>query len=76
MQDSYRLMMISYSQSHDKCKIIICVAKTKALISRAVTGQLICDFVFAYAALGSDCPGSWSLLTCCFSHYATRFVYN
>ena len=27
----------------------ICVAKTKALISCAVTAQLICDFVFAYA---------------------------
>ena len=28
---------------------IICVAKTKALISCAVTAQLICGFVFAYA---------------------------
>ena len=28
---------------------IICVAKTKALISFAVTAQLICGFVFAYA---------------------------
>ena len=27
----------------------ICVAKTKALISCAVTAQLICAFVFAYA---------------------------
>ena len=27
----------------------ICVAKTKALISCAVTAQLICVFVFAYA---------------------------
>ena len=28
---------------------IICIAKTKALISCAVTAQLICVFVFAYA---------------------------
>ena len=27
----------------------ICVAKTKALVSCAVTAQLICDFLFAYA---------------------------
>ena len=27
----------------------MCVAKTKALISCAVTAQLICVFVFAYA---------------------------
>ena len=27
----------------------MCVAKTKALISCAVTAQLICAFVFAYA---------------------------
>ena len=27
----------------------ICVAKTKALISLAVTAKLICAFVFAYA---------------------------
>ena len=27
----------------------ICVAKTKALISCAVTAQLICVFVYAYA---------------------------
>ena len=27
----------------------LCVAKTKALISCAVTAQLICAFVFAYA---------------------------
>ena len=37
----------------------ICVAKTKALISFAVTAKLICVFVFAYA----DC---W------FSHEAAR----
>ena len=30
----------------------ICVAKTKALISCAVTAQLICVFVFAYAKAG------------------------
>ena len=28
---------------------MICVAKTKALISFAVTAKLICVFVFAYA---------------------------
>ena len=27
----------------------VCIAKTKALISFAVTAQLICGFVFAYA---------------------------
>ena len=30
----------------------ICVAKTKALISFAVTARLICVFVFAYAKIG------------------------
>ena len=39
------------------------VAKTKALISFAVTAKLICVFVFAYA----DC---W------FSHEAAHFMYN
>ena len=28
---------------------MLCVAKTKALISLAVTAKLICTFVFAYA---------------------------
>ena len=32
-----------------KGKFTTCVAKTKALISCAVTAQLICGFVFAYA---------------------------
>ena len=32
-----------------KRNCIICVAKTKALISFAVTAKLICVFVFAYA---------------------------
>ena len=32
-----------------KRKCTICVAKTKALISFAVTAKLICDFVLAYA---------------------------
>ena len=31
---------------------IICVAKTKVLISFAVTAKLICTFVFAYANVG------------------------
>ena len=39
----------------------ICVAKTKALISFAVTAKLICVFVFAYA----DC---W------FSHEAAQII--
>ena len=30
--------------------LLICVAKTKMLISCAVTAQLICAFVFAYAS--------------------------
>ena len=29
----------------------ICIAKTKALISWAVTAQLICVFIFAYAKI-------------------------
>ena len=39
------------------------VAKTKALISFAVTAKLICVFVFAYA----DC---W------FSHEAAHFLFH
>ena len=39
--------------------IVLCVAKTKALISFAVTAKLICAFVFAYA-------GCW------FSHAAAQ----
>ena len=41
---------------------IIRVAKTKALISFAVTAKLICAFVFAYA-------------DCCFSHAAAQFIF-
>ena len=37
------------------CTTCICVAKTKALISFAITAKLICAFVFAYAK-------------CCLSH--------
>ena len=37
------------------------VAKTKALISFAVTAKLICGFVFAYA-------------NCCFSHAQAHFT--
>ena len=40
---------------------IIYLAKTKALISCAVTAQLICDFVFAYAKIS-------------FSHVAAYFI--
>ena len=40
----------------------ICVAKTKALISFAVTTKLICAFAFAYA-------------NCWFSHAKARFIY-
>ena len=32
-----------------KMECTICVAKTKALISCAVTAQLVCAFVFAHA---------------------------
>ena len=39
---------------------MIQVAKTKALISCAVTAQLICAFVFTYDH-------------CCFSHAAAHF---
>ena len=38
---------------------MICVAKTKALISFAVTAKLICAFVFAY-------------VDCWFSHVAAH----
>ena len=40
---------------------LYCVAKTKALISFAVTAKLICAFVFAYA-------------DCLFSHEAAHMV--
>ena len=39
------------------------VAKTKALISFAVTAKLICGFVFAYA-------------NCCFSHAQAQIPYE
>ena len=39
----------------------ICAAKTKVLISCAVTAQLICGFVFAYA-------------NCCFSHAVAHVI--
>ena len=39
----------------------MCVAKTKALTSFAVTAKLICVFVFAYAK-------------CCFSHDAAHIA--
>ena len=41
----------------------ICVAKTKALISFAVTAKLICDIVFAYAK-------------CFFSHDVAHVYYR
>ena len=39
-----------------KRECTICVAKTKVLISGAVTARLICDFVYAYA----DCWFSYA----------------
>ena len=45
-EDGLRLEISDLGSSRD-CSI--CVAKTKALISGAVTAQLICVFVFAYA---------------------------
>ena len=39
------------------------MAKTKALISCAVTAQLICVFVFAYA-------------NCCFSHAQAQVIWQ
>ena len=39
-------LKISFGKKRD---CTICVAKTKALISCAVTAQLICTFVFSYA---------------------------
>ena len=39
------------------------VAKTKALISCAVTAQLICAFVFAYAKAGCGCALAGSCRT-------------
>ena len=44
-----------------KRKCTICVPKTKALISFAVTAKLICVFVFAYA-------------NCWFSHGVSHFM--
>ena len=46
-----------------KRKCTICVAKTKALISFAVTAKLICVFVFAYA----DCWFSHEAAHDCFA---------
>ena len=43
------------------CSKTICVAKTQALISFAVTAKLICAFVFVYAK-------------CWFSHDAAHFM--
>ena len=40
----------------------ICVVKTKALISFAVTAKLICTFIFAYVA-------------CWFSHAEAQIMY-
>ena len=57
-EDEYRLELFAV-ESREYCTI--CVAKTKALISFAVTANLICAFVFAYA----DC---W------FSHAAAHFI--
>ena len=45
-----------------KMNCTIRVAKTKALISFAVTANLICAFVFAYA-------------DCCFSHAAAQICF-
>ena len=42
---------------------MICVAKTKELISFAVTAKLICVFVFAYAK-------------CLFSHDAAYIMFD
>ena len=44
-------------------KFPICVAKTKALISFAVTAKLICVFVFAYA----DCWFSCAAVYICYT---------
>ena len=43
----------------------ICVAKTKALISCAVTVQLICAFVFAYAKSCTICVAKTKALISC-----------
>ena len=42
-----RLEVLNFRFKKSDCSI--CEAKTKALISCAVTAQLICAFVFAYA---------------------------
>ena len=42
----------------------ICVAKTKTLVSCAVTAQLICVFVFAYAICWFSDAGAHLVKTC------------
>ena len=43
-------------KSYSRRGIVLCVAETKALISCAVTAQLILTFVFTYACLCFYCP--------------------
>ena len=47
-----------------KRKYTIRVAKTKALISFAVTAKLICGFVFAYAKIRFSHDQGWNTRTC------------
>ena len=46
-EDGWRLEILDFNRYKKDCTIRI--AKTKALISFAVTAKLICVFVFAYA---------------------------
>ena len=59
----------------EKRNCTILVAKTKALISCAVTAQLICGFVFAYADFWfSDAAAQLSYIVCMFvSHNLFSF---
>ena len=51
-QASYRIRLDARDFGYrKKMDCTVCVAKTKVLISCAVTAQLICAFVFAYAKI-------------------------
>ena len=58
------------------CNTIICVAKTKTLISCVVTAQLICAFGFAYANCCFICTLNWYyVLTSKFLFHSCSFFF-
>ena len=54
-------LWFSIISSHDERDCIIYVAKTKALISCAVTAQLFCAFIFAYIVASVLLCSKWHL---------------